>query len=259
MQAGLTHAGRYWTTTSRRSAKAKAIRRAGWAAATLADSPRWRVVAGPASVLDAVHPSTVVADPVTTLLAGGAMFRLGIGLLDQLVGYAEAGTAVPFDFLPTNRVVLVHRATSELVVSEDGIEDSLMLPTGSPARRWRPEPVLVGIPAEIFDLATQDGPAWLGIGTDIGPVAVPGAWDGETGRIRVRREVLALLAADLPGRIAVTRDHSDSKRPDEKLGVMLRGDGIIADADGTHASVAITVDRVTHWCGFVSGTVQEAA
>lgn len=53
------------------------------AAATLADTSRWRVVAGPAAVLDAVHPSTVVADPVTSLLAGGAMFRLGIGLLDS--------------------------------------------------------------------------------------------------------------------------------------------------------------------------------
>jgi hypothetical protein len=70
---------------------------------------------------------------------------------------------------------------------------------------------------------------------------------------------LGTVAAERPGAVCVSLHDSGSRRPVEKLGVMLRGTGAIADVDASSASVAIAVERVTYWDGFTSDTKQRAA
>ncbi|MGH8921954.1 MAG: hypothetical protein ACRD0H_27035, partial [Actinomycetes bacterium] len=110
------HVGRHWTTATRRSVKAASIRRLGRATVTIGEGPHWRVGGGTAQVLDGAHPFSLAAAPVTTALAGGAVLRVGFRELNQLVGYAEVGSAVPRSFLPTGRVLLVTRIRDELVL-----------------------------------------------------------------------------------------------------------------------------------------------
>ena len=268
VQAGVMHLGRHWTTTTRESAKTASIRRSHRASATIGEGRRWRVVGGEASVLDPGHLLSLAADPVATALAGGALLRLGLGRLDQLVGYAEAGTAVPVSFLPTGRVLLVTHIRHELVLDGDEVASATgrwdrnpiqINPAPWPDRRWEPTSTLANTPDEIGDLASGEGPAWLGVGTSAGSVALPATWEPATGHLRVSRPALAAVAAELPGPVCVTLHDSDSRRPDQKMGVMLRGTGAVVDAGDTTASVALEIERVTYWCGFSSTTSGQAA
>jgi len=268
LQAGVVHCGRHWTTTTRDSAKAASISRLGRAALTTGEDLRWRVVGGEALSLDPAHLSTFAADPFSSALAGGALLRLGLGHLDQLLGYAEAGAAVPVSFLPTGRVLLVTRIRDELVLDGDSVVGAAGRwardPVAIEPDRWRtprrrPDRALAGVPDDIAILAGQAGRAWLGVQTSLGAVALPADWEPATGRVRVGRGGLAAVAAELPGGVCVTLHESASRRPDEKLGVMLRGTGAVVDTDVTAASVALEVERVTYWRGFASTTRREAA
>lgn len=268
LQAGVVHLGRHWTTTTRGSVKAGAIRRTGWAAVSTMEGRGFRLVGGPASVLDPAHPSTIAAEPMNTMLAGCALLRLGLGRLDQLVGYAEARSAVPLSFLPSGRVVLTTRIRDDLVLEGDALVQAHgrwdgaggeIRVTRGRAPRWQPDRVLDGLPEEIALLAGRAGQGWLGVRTGSGAVALPAAWDPATGHLRVARAALAAVDAEVPGPVCVSLDDSASRRPDEKLGVMLRGTGTVVDLDERVASIALAVERVTHWCGFASTTVLEAA
>ncbi|HET9691339.1 MAG TPA: hypothetical protein VFP61_09300, partial [Acidimicrobiales bacterium] len=114
LQAGVVHLGRHWTTTARRSAKARAARRSGRAAATtVGRDGALHIVAGAVRVLDGSRPGSLLADPFTVGLAPGALARLAFGQLSQVLGYAEAATAVPVGWLPLGRVVLVTEISDE--------------------------------------------------------------------------------------------------------------------------------------------------
>ena len=269
MQAGVVQNGRYWTTATRHSVKSRSVGRNRHASATVNEDGLWRVVAGEASVLDGLHPTSLAREPVASALAGGAVLRLGLDRLDQLLGYAEVGTAVPLSFLPTGRVLLVTDIEDELVLDGDDAvsasgrwasgQPARLLPTGAPEPHDRPDAALADVPDEIVALAAEPGPAWLGVATHGGPIALPAEWEPATGRLQLGRSALEMVGAELPGSVCVTVDNSGSRRPDEKLGVMLRGAGTLVDMDGTAASVAIAVQRVTYWCGFASATPNEAA
>jgi hypothetical protein len=267
LQAGVVHLGRYWTTTTRGSAKVAAIRHLGRAATTTGAGP-WRVRGGRAWVLDPARPATLAAHPLSSALASGAVVRLGLGRLDQLLGYAEAGTAVPASFLPTGRVALVTRIRDELALDGDDVVDAkgrwarepvAIEPGSTPAPHWNPQRAMSGIPDDIAELTEQARCAWLGVPTGAGSVALPATWEPDTGRLRLSRAALAAVGAELPGPVCLTMDESTSRRPDEKLGVMLRGTGSVVDVDGSSASVAIDVDRVTYWDGFAATTKEDVA
>ena len=108
LQAATVHLGRHWTTATRRSVKARAVRKRGWASATAPTTGGWRVIGGPAMILDLAHPTTLARDVIASGLVGGALLRLGLGSLGQLVGYAEAAKSVPIGFLPVGRVGARH-------------------------------------------------------------------------------------------------------------------------------------------------------
>jgi hypothetical protein len=267
LQAGVVHLGRYWTTTTRGSAKVAAIRHLGRAATTIGTGP-WRVLGGRASVLDPARPWTFAAHPLASALLGGAVVRLGLGRLDQLLGYAEAGTAVPASFLPTGRVALVTRVSDELTLDGDEVTDAkgrwarqraLIEPGSTRPPRWNAQRAMSGIPDEVAELTERVRCGWLGVPTGVGSVALPAEWEPNTGRLRVSRDALAAVGAELPGPVCLTMDESTSRRPDEKLGVMLRGTGSVVDVDAVAASVALDVDRITYWDGFVATTKEDVA
>ena len=99
----------------------------------------------------------------------------------------------------------------------------------------------------------------MGIEADGGPASLPGQWDPDTGAIEVGRHPLSALAAELPGPACITIDESSSRRPDGKVGVMLRGWAGLVEVDQSRARVRIDVRRVTSWTGFTSTTFDEAA
>jgi len=259
LQAGVVHLGRHWTSASRSSVKAAAVRRRRWASVTTGRDGSWRVRSGPAVSLDVTDPGSLLVDPIATSLAGGAVARLGLSRLDQLVGYAQVGAGVPAEFQPTGRVLLATRVHDELVVADGRVVSGrgrwavVVAPlevTGRRARRSARLPDAV--PAEIAALADAPGPCWLGVISGDGAVAVAATWDPSTGGVEAAAEPLAALAPGLPGPVCVTFDDSRSRRPDEKAGLLLRGRGAVArTGDGT-TSVTFEVDRVTWWQGFAS-------
>jgi hypothetical protein len=264
LQAGVVHLGRYWTTTARRSLKADAIRRGGWASATVGAPGDCRVLGGAARVLDPARPATLVSSPRSGILAGGAVLRLVAGQLDQLVGYAEAGRAVPDDFLPWGRVILVIEISDELRLGDGSVlgakgtwagPATALRPPARPAGRWVPLGNVAGIPPAVTDLGSAAGDCWLGLAAASGAVCVPGTWDPTTGRVRLGRDVLAALGVRLPGPACVMIHRSESRRPDRKLGLMVRGVATLVDVDAGIAEIALRTERVTFWDGFVTGTV----
>lgn len=257
MQAGVVHAGRYWTTTTRQSVKAQLVRKDGRASFTTTDGDVVRVVSGSSIVLDPAHPLSFVADPVSSALAGGALMRIGLGELEQLVGYVEAGRAVPVRYLPTGRVLLVTSLDHEFVFDGSDITTAPRLTTTRPS--WTLDGVCDSLPDEIRSLVSAPGPCWLGIDTSVGPVALPATWQPASGVIEIATTLLETVGADPAGAICVTIDESTRRRPDEKLGVMLRGEGAVLDSDATTATIALDFAFATYWCGFATTSTDEAA
>jgi hypothetical protein len=108
---------------------------------------------------------------------------------------------------------------------------------------------------ESHDGVVRAGRAHLGVSTRHGPVALPATWSGDGDRLEVSAPALRAVGAELPGPGTAVFDDSASRRPDEKMGVMLRGTASLADLDRTVASVQVRAERITTWDGFRAGTV----
>ncbi len=261
MQAGVVQAGRFVTTTSRDSLKAKSVRTHRVAAATVErEDGATEVVAGPTVSVDLRHPEAMLTDPAGALIAGPAAMRLAGDQLEQLLGYVEAAGRVPSGWLPHNRVMLVTRIDRSLRVEGFDLLDGSgewtpQLP--APAELHRTEGRTAGtlpeVPGDVRHLVHTDAPARLGIATPDGPVVLPARWQGED-RFDVSAAALAQVRAELPGAGCATFDDSASRRPDEKRGVMLRGHLDLVDVDGARATIAIRTDRITSWDGFSATT-----
>lgn len=261
MQAGVVQSGRFITTTSRDSLKAKCVRAHRVAAATVErDDGATDVVAGPTVAVDLRHPEGMLTDPAGALIAGPAALRLAGDQLEQLLGYVEAAGKVPSGWLPHNRVLLVTRIDRSLRVEGfdllDGSGDwtpELPAPSELRCTTDRDEGGLPELPADVRQLVDTDAPARLGIDTPHGPVVLPARWEGGD-RFGVAAAALAQVQAVLPGAGCATFDDSASRRPDRKRGVMLRGRLDLVAVDGSHATVAIRTERITAWDGFSAST-----
>ncbi len=261
MQAGVVQSGRFVTTTSRDSLKARSVRTHRVAAATVEhDDGSTEVVAGPTVSVDLRHPEAMLADPAGALIAGPAALRLAGDQLEQLLGYVEAAGSVPNGWLPHNRVMLVTRIDRSLRVEGFDLLDGTgewtpELPAPAPLHRTddRRDGTLPSVPDDVASLVRTDAPARLGIATPDGPVVLPARWQGQD-RFDVSADALAQVRAQLPGAGCATFDDSASRRPDEKRGVMLRGHLDLVDVDGARATVAIRAERVTSWDGFAAST-----
>lgn len=257
LQAGVVHLGRHWTTTTRRSVKAAAVRRTGRAAALVAaPDGGHRLVAGAARTLDPTRPWTALEGGLAGALAagldgalvGGAIARLGAAQLEQVLGYLEAGRAVPGAFLPWGRVVLVTDVAHdvELPAQPDPVPAQ---PAGAPAAA-----VPRDVPGAVARLAAQPAPCHVGVAGLGGTVALPAAWDPGEGSALVARAALDAVGAVLPGPACVTLDESAERRPDRKLGLLLRGRATTTDVGPGTVAIRVAPARVSWWTGFSSGT-----
>lgn len=265
MQAGVLHAGRFWTTTARDSLKARSVRSHGVAAAIVPRGDQSHLVAGRTSAITAFDPRSLISDLTAPIRAPGAVLRLGVDQVEQLVGYLEAAAAIPGEWLPHRRVLLVTRPDQSLtlngfdVVGTEGrwaersgvTSDALVVTRGRPALHDLPHDQL---PDSHQPVVRLDSRVHLGVDTPDGPLALPARWVGEN-RLIASAAALSIVSADLPGRAVCVFDQSTSRRPDEKLGVMFRGSAEIVDIDGPRAVVALRSERITTWDGFEADTV----
>ncbi|HAS11512.1 MAG TPA: hypothetical protein DCS55_13520 [Acidimicrobiaceae bacterium] len=262
MQAGVVQSGRFITTTSRGSLKAKSVRAHRVAAATIEhDDGVTEVVAGPTIAVDLRRPEAMLTDPAGALIAGPATLRMAGDQLEQLLGYVEAAGKVPSGWLPHKRVLLVTRIDRSLRVEGfsllDGSGDwTPELPAPSELRRTtdRTAGSLPELPEDVRHLVDLEAPARLGIATPHGPIVLPARWQGGD-RFDLSAAALAQVHAHLPGAGCATFDDSASRRPDRKRGVMLRGRLDVVEVDGPRATVAIRTARVTAWDGFSARTI----
>ena len=269
--AGVDMAGRSWFTTSAEAAKVRMLRRRPVASVLTADDAGWTSVTGRATVLDVRRPLDGLADPIAAGLAGVALARIGLGYVDQLVGYVGDRNEIPDGWRPGSRVLVVVQHEHVLRWSSGGslsatgaFSAEQVLPSAGRSRRHRMDPALVaGLTATQRSLLTVGGPCVLGSETRVGPVAVPGWWDAEAETVAVDRHVVARLQPDVGGACSVTIDQSSDPRPSAKVGVMLRGDmarlGDRARADRGPLGPAsvlfrIRTRRITAWDGFESET-----
>jgi hypothetical protein len=260
MQAGVVHADRFWTTTSGGSLKARSVEAHRTSSVVVEHEGTARVISGRTSALRPFRPLDALKDPFAPLRSPGAVLRLGLGQVEQLIGYFEAGTAVPQDWLPHRRVLLVTRVDRSLTLDGHDLTEA----TGSWRRHdeldlevepCRPEDLPHDtLPPTHRDVVRLDARAHVGFETDDGPVALPATWRGEN-RFEVSAPALRTIGADLPGRAVAVFDDSVSRRPDEKLGAMFRGHATLFDVDGPRATVLVQAERVTMWDGFEATTV----
>lgn len=263
LHAGAELTDRYWTTTSRASLKARVLRTRPRLATVLRDGDRHRLVGGPTTVLDPEQPFDALADPVGALTSGFAVARLGLGQLDQLLGYVEAAGRIPDGWRPRQRVLLATRLRDVLVLEGVEVVDArgvwerpaVALPNGGA----EPEtPDLSAVPADAASLAATAAPAWLGLLDEHGPFVVPAAWD-PAGWVAVPTAAIDRRVEALDGPVCLTLDESSSRRPDRKRGLMLRGHSAVVDVDGPVTVLALRPGRITFWHGFDADTVALAA
>lgn len=270
MQAGVMLAGRYWTTTSRRSLKARILRHRPRAAVVLGRPGRpdgATLLSGPVSVLDPMKPWSVLSDPFGGMASGTAVARLSMANLGQLLGYAEGAGKVPGSWLPHHRVLLSLRPANRMVIDGSDVVraggawgdvgDDL---AGGGATAPGP-PDLSSVPDAHRSLAgtTTEG-AWLGLVTPSGPTVIPARWLAQDGAVEVSTDALRRIGFAEGASACLTVDDSDSRRPDEKDGVMLRGSATLIDPDaGAGLSrLALDTERITWWDGFEADTVHAA-
>lgn len=265
MQAGVVQAGRFWTTTAASSLKARSVRAHGHAGAVVVDGDEATIVSGRTVALRPFRPWRALEDPVAGSLWGLAVARLGRTHLDQLFGYLEASGSIPSEWFPTRRVLLVTRIDRSITLRDDAVvavTGDWSAATASPDRALAPTrraETRAALP--LTDLGDTHRPvvdtgtrAHLAISTPTGPVALPARWLGDD-RFSVSAGAITAIDADVDGRGSVTFDRSTSRRPDEKLGVMFRGQLRLDDLVEGRAVLALTPERITTWDGFEADTV----
>ncbi len=263
MQAGTVLAGRYWTTTSRSSYKAAMIRRLGRAGVLLrGDDGRVRAATGRATLLDPRDPTTALDAPGALPFAGLAVAKVAVSQLSQLAGYVEAARAVPRGWWPDRRVIVVVRL--DHVIELDG-DDVVSAPDSAHSQGAGSGPVLDPEPAapsaagidaldrRVASVFAGDRRIHAGFLSAAGPVVLPARWDDDR-RVVVSWAALEAGSVDLPGPACVVGDDSADRRPDRKLGAMLRGSASVVGLTDRTAHLALVTDRVTTWDGFDSGT-----
>lgn len=260
VQAGVVQGGRFTTSTSRDSLKARCVRSRRVASVVVEhDDGTTEVLAGASTSVDLRDPVAMLTDPAGALIAGPAALRLAGDQMEQLLGYVEAAGKVPAGWLPHNRVLLVTRIDRSLRLEGFAVLGA----TGDWADHTATELLvaveqevgqLPALPDDVASLVRTDAPARVGFTTPSGPVVLPARWRGDD-RFDVSAEALGRVGAELPGRACATFDDSADRRPDRKRGVMLRGSAALVHLDHDRATVAVRTERITAWDGFSARTV----
>ncbi len=242
LQAGVDFAGYFWTTTSRRAGKVKALRRDPVASVLSRTKDSWSLRAGRAVIFDPAHPSDAIRELPTLALAGTALALIAARYPEQVLGYVVDGKATPRSWRPYNRVLLAVRHEDQITWTDDGIitERTARFENDSDSREMPPSVVGVG------------SSCWVGIDSDGGPLVLPGQWSSTRATVRVPAGVLTALRPRLPGPVCVTIDESASPRPSDKTGIIARGEASDYRVRAGTASIVVAVKSVTTWHGFRS-------
>jgi hypothetical protein len=240
LQAGVDFAGYYWTTTSRRAAKVKALRQDPVASVLSRNKDSWSLRAGRAVILDPTHPTEALRQLPAFALAGTALALIAVRYPEQLLGYVVDGASTPQAWRPHNRVLLAMRHEDEISWTDDGA-------ITEQTRRFRNVRHNGRLPR--LDL---DGGCWLGVDSDAGPLVMPGEWNSARSSVRVPAALLSALHPCLPGRVCITIDESAATRPSAKTGIIARGQASECRVRSGIASIAVDVDSITTWSGFRS-------
>jgi hypothetical protein len=257
LQAGVDFAGYFWTTTSRRAAKVSALRRFPIASVLVRKSDSWVLRAGRSVVIDPAHPCEAVRDLPVFALAGTALALIAARYPEQLFGYVADAATTPQAWKLQNRVLIAVRHDDELAWTDDGTitEQSARFSSDAEAHRAAARPLLAGPSVRHVGQAALldvDGTCWLGLDSDAGPLALPGEWKAAWSAVGVPSGVLAAVHAHLPGRVCITIDRSESRRPSEKTGIIARGDASPPRVRSSSASMVVDVNKITTWSGFRS-------
>jgi hypothetical protein len=182
--------------------------------------------------------------PAVGVVVGGASASVAIRgeatLLDRLPAAAAELARAPFA-LPA---YASHNALEMAAFARDVA-----------TRGARPQP-LAPLSVRIESLSLLEGWAadavlgWMAPG---GPVALPARWNERSGRAVVAAGPLREAGGARTAAACLCVDESAGRGPLAKSGRLLRGSGH-ARLRGDVASVALTVERVTRWKGFVTST-----
>ncbi|HSJ51214.1 MAG TPA: pyridoxamine 5'-phosphate oxidase family protein [Actinomycetota bacterium] len=277
--------GRVWVTTSRRSVKARSLRRDPRVAGLVRAGADAVVFTGEAVAHDALDPASWPTTALRAPLVSMAAVRFTRKNARFFAGYAMDAGHVPLAWTPPGRVFL------ELVVRR-----LALLRDGRPAQTWGPwpnadpaggqrfraartgEPPLARLPSEVADALGDAGPAALAVSGADGPVVVPAAWVAHgAGLYAVPTEAALVLAGPSGGglRVALEMDRPSSWRARHMLGAMVRGRGqvsLVRDlSSGSRSALAVAAaagvdggdlaivrvhpERFVWWRGWTSGTV----
>ena len=249
LQAGVELGCRYRTTTSHTSAKVTSIRQHRTAAVLSPTADGWSLRVGRAVVLDPRHPLHGLRDPLGSAWGTTALAKIMAAYPEQLLGYATDG-AVPAAWNVLSRVLIAVRADRMFTWKRDG---STVHPSGKQSPSWPLDrtatsevPTLDG---EHQQLINRRRTCWLGLESVDGPVVIPATWSTD-GTVRAHTAVLQLVGARLPGPTCVTIDDSESPRPSEKIGVILRGSTVPRSNRGGFTALAFDTATATTWSGF---------
>ena len=237
-------AAKVWAVTARGSVKARVI----------AEDPavggfmRW----GDRAVMWAGQARLV--DPLTARGLNGPVLDLPLAMAGYFVSNlrraAQAVRDRPVPTLPIARVVIVVELSSVALLRGFTVEDAWGV--------WSPRDLITGdgarvgrvpaVPSSLVRLLPGPArPAALGWETLSGPMAFPAVWNPARAEAIASAGALVLAGARRRGRCSLAVDRG-GRHSDAGEGLIVRGLGR-ASVSGTHATVAIEANRITHWAG----------
>jgi hypothetical protein len=272
--------GRIWLTTSRRSVKARALRRDPSVAGLVRNGELAVTFTGSVRTYDALDRSTwgaAVAGATTIARATATFSRKNARFF---AGYAFDAKQVPLAWTPPGRVFVGVDLERTALLDADGVQEG--------RGRWGGEPTSHGtfrrsakgadpfavVPDEVMASLGRAGEGSLTLVGERGPVVLPARWRAEPTALyaALPAETLALADAGADAPVALTVDTPSIWRARDMVGAMVQGDaacfvvGALGSGGKTAATLAREIDpdadaliritprRVVWWQGWTSGS-----
>jgi len=256
--------GRVWIVMARGTLKVRAIRRRPGVSLLMRAGRKSVVMTGEAEVISTWGRGDVARLLTNYLPSLFAVAAYTLRNSELLTGYLLDIPGAPGQTMPYDRVLVTVRAKRGMLIEGQRVVRSWGRWRGRAwaARASRPRgqgglDFLLGrVPRVAATAFKNRGETALGSLSPNGPVVLPAsALDGNS-RVRVPLQALKLAGVPQTGKAALTADRSNSIRPSQFAGVVLRGEGTVVGHHNGWATVQLRADRASWWSGFKSGTVQ---
>lgn len=213
---------------------------------------------GTVELLDPASPATALEAPGLAAQAPLGVARFVRDNAAELAGAAmQALTGKLGRPLPPRRVILAITVTAATIVDGDEVLVAQgwdgVKATGSSQEVDAEAPDLTDVPERVRDLAVS-GSAVVGwTRSDGSALSLPATWDASAGVATVPTALFRSAGAAGESPACLTFDRWTGYGPEGKQGVMLRGSGRSAEANGV-TRIALDVNKVSHWDGIEVGT-----